>query len=140
MAFVYEVIPSEDLEYVRSLGIKDWSGHGFKHFFEGDTGWSIDRNRQAFLVRLGGGYDDMPYFAAFWYEGCEIRIETPVRLFEDNEGRKIRKITGISIPQECYSKKEEICNLIIEAYLAMSKYYNSSIITEIHCEPKIKER
>ncbi|MBQ7756936.1 MAG: hypothetical protein IJ401_06510 [Oscillospiraceae bacterium] len=140
MAFVCEIIPSEDIEYVRSLGIKDWSGHDLERFFEGISEWSIDRNRQAFLVRLGGGYKDMPYFAAFWYEGCEIRIETPVRLFEDNEGRKIRKITGISIPKELYSQKEEICNLIIEAYLAMSKYYNSSTITEIHCEPKIKER
>ena len=36
MAFVYEVIPSEDLEYVRSLGIKDWSGHGLNHFSEGN--------------------------------------------------------------------------------------------------------
>ena len=121
MAFVFEKIPSEDIEYVRSLGIKDWSGHRLHHFFEGDTGWSIDRNRQAFLIGLGGGYDDMPYFAAFWYEGCEIRIETPITLFKDNDGNELLRITGIHIPQECYSKKEEICNLIIEAYIAMYK-------------------
>ncbi|MBR4305289.1 MAG: hypothetical protein IKT78_00400, partial [Ruminiclostridium sp.] len=62
MAFVCEKISSEDLKYVRSLGIKDCTGHGLKHFLEGLSGWSIDRDRQAFLIALGGGYKDMPYF------------------------------------------------------------------------------
>ena len=89
MAFVCEKIPSEDLEYVRSLGIKNWSGHGFKRFFEGISGWSIDRNRQAFLIGLGGGYDDMPYFWAFLYKGIECRIEQETEIMKTTEEKKL---------------------------------------------------
>jgi len=88
MAFVCEKIPSEDLEYVRSLGIKDWSGHRLHHFFEGISGWSIDRSRQAFLIALGGGYDDMPYFWAFLYKGSECRIEQEMEIIKTTEGKK----------------------------------------------------
>ncbi|MBE6837771.1 MAG: hypothetical protein E7509_07275 [Ruminococcus sp.] len=88
MAFVFEKIPSEDIEYVRSLGIKDWSGYDLERFFEGISGWSIDRSRQAFLIALGGGYDDMPYFWAFLYKGSECRIEQEMEIIKTTEGKK----------------------------------------------------
>ena len=140
MAFVCEKIPSEDLEYVRSLGIKNWSGHGFKRFFEGISGWSIDRSRQAFLIGLGGGYDDMPHFWTFLYKGLECRIEQEMEIMQTTEGKKIMRISRVIIPNDLSTQKDEILEMILEAFEAMIKYDERSLGRKINMDTVIDEK
>ena len=140
MAFVCEKIPSEDIEYVRSLGIKDYTGHRLKHFFEGISGWSIDRSRQAFLTALGGGYKDMPYFWAFLYKGLECHVEQEMEIMQITEEKKIMRISRVIIPYDLSSQKDDILKMILEAFEAMIKYDERSLGRKINMDTVIDEK
>ncbi len=139
MAFVCEKIPSEDIEYVRSLGIKDYTGHRLKQFFEGTSGWSIDRSRQAFLTALGGGYKDMPYFWAFLYKGIECRIEQEMEIIQTSEGKKFIKISRVIIPYELSTQKDDILTMILEAFDAAIKHDEISLGRKINMDTVVDE-
>lgn len=140
MAFVCEKIPSEDLEYVRSLGIKNWSGNHLHEILEGYSGWCIDRNRQAFLIGLGGGYKDMPYFWAFLYKGLECRIEKEKEIIKTTEGKKIMRISRVIIPCDLSAQKDDILKMILEAFEAMIKYDERSLGRKINMDTVIDEK
>ena len=140
MAFVCEKIPSEDLEYVRSLGIKNWSGNHLHEILEGYSGWSIDRSRQAFLIGLGGGYDDMPYFWAFLYKGLECRVEKEKEIMQTTEGKKIIRISRIIIPNDLSTQKDEILEMILEAFDAIIKYTEMSLGRKIDIDNVIDDK
>ena len=48
MAFIREVISSEDAVWFNSLGIKDWTGHGQETAMLGRAFWYIDRKKHDF--------------------------------------------------------------------------------------------
>ena len=140
MAFIFEKIPSEDIEYVGSLGIKDYTGHRLKHFFEGISGWSIDRSRQAFLTALGGGYKDMPYFWAFLYKGIECRVEEETEIMKTTEGKKIMRISRVIIPYELSTQKDDILTMILEAFDAEKKYAEISLGRKVDIDTVVDEK
>ena len=140
MAFVFEKIPSEDLEYVRSLGIKDWSGYDLERFFEGISRWSIDRNRQAFLIGLGGGYDDMPLFKAFLYKGIECRIEQEKEIKQTSEGKRIVRISRVIIPCDLSEQKDEILEMILEDFDVVKKNDEISLGRKVDIETVIDDK
>ena len=140
MAFVCEKIPSEDIEYVQSLGIKNCTGHRLFQFFEGKTGWSIDRNRQAFLINLGGGYKDMPYFWAFLYKGLECRVEKEQDIRQTPEGKRINRISRVIIPHELSTQKDDILKMILEAFAAVKKHDEISIGRKIDIDTVVDEK
>ncbi|MBQ7756935.1 MAG: hypothetical protein IJX42_03105 [Oscillospiraceae bacterium] len=140
MAFVCEKIPSEDLEYVRSLGIKNWSGNHLHEILEGYSGWCIDRNRQAFLIGLGGGYKDMPYFWAFLYKGLECRIEKEKEIKQTIEGKIIVRISRVIIPYDLSTQKDEILEMILEAFAGVKNHDEISLGRKINMDTVIDEK
>ena len=140
MAFTFEIISSEDLKYVRSLGIKDCTGHGLKHFPEGLSGWSIDRNRQAFLIGLGGGYKDMPHFLAFLYKGLECRVEEEQEIKQTPEGKKFNRISRVIIPYELSTHKDDILTMILEAFDAQKNYAEISLGRKVDIDTVVDEK
>ena len=140
MAFIFEKIPSEDIEYVNSLGIKSGVGNRLFQFLEGYSEWSIDRSRQTFLTALGGGYKDMPYFWAFLYKGIECRIEQETEIMKTTEGKKIMRISRVIIPYDLSSQKDDILKMILEAFGAMIKYDERSLGRKINMDTVIDEK
>lgn len=141
MAFIYEIIPEKDIDFFKSLGIRDWSGTSTKHLSPGETRWCIDRERNVFLITLGGGcYDGRPYYHALWWDGSEIRISEDLEIVKNEDGAFVRKLIDIVAPQKAYDKKDEMCKLIVEVFDARNKQINFLSVTEICCEPKLEKK
>ena len=140
MAFIFEKIPSEDIEYVNSLGIKSCVGNRLFQFLEGYSEWSIDRSRQTFLTALGGGYKDMPYFWAFLYKGIECRVEEEQEIKQTPEGKKFNRISRVIIPYELSTQKDDILTMILEAFDAEKKYAGISLGRKVDIDTVVDER
>lgn len=123
MVFVNEAIPEQDKQKVNDIvnyqtisAIDRWV-----HQFTGLNWWTVDRERGAYLINLGGGGspDDMgrmPY--------AVLVIDDQVVLFNvvskgtgDNMAglNKIKEIYNLHIPHALESRREEIKQLIREA-------------------------
>ena len=72
MSFVYEMVGEENKELWKSLGWKNW-GEKPLLFYKRDY-WSRDKQRNIFLVGIGG-YIDMPEYYDMCYKGRMIRME-----------------------------------------------------------------
>ena len=117
MGFVYEVVPEEDREFFKSMGLKDcWGREG--RGLTNRTKWCANRTQNAYLVGIGGGYDEMPYFYDLWWEGNVVRMEITSReIKNDEEGYDITwNIHKISIPKKIWNRKEEIMNMVESAF------------------------
>jgi len=143
MAFVFENIPDKDLEVLKSLKIKDWSGAQLHPFRTGEK-WCVDRERNAFSIALGGGREDMPLYWSFWWNNQETRIEVIRRSGGGNieTGWYIkREIVRIPVPQNLFDKRDELMKMIEEAFSIDAGYHKAgtvkSISVEIKCLPEI---
>jgi len=143
MAFVYEVIPEKDKKYLKSLGIKSWSGAQLHPFSKGEK-WCIDRERNAFSIALGGGREDAPLVWSFWWNNQEFRIELYEKTTGDiKNGYQINwNITRIHFPIENFDKQFELLKLIEESFLIDTGYRNieyvKSISVVIECSSKLE--
>ncbi|MCM1081871.1 MAG: hypothetical protein NC393_01820 [Clostridium sp.] len=72
MAFVYERVGEENRELWESIGWKNWGGESLIFFKQRE--WCIDREKEAYLQRIGG-YIDMPDYYDLSYKGRIIRME-----------------------------------------------------------------
>ena len=92
MAFVYEVVPEKDKEFWVSLGIKNCWGIDLLRFATGSV-WCADRERNAYLIGVGGGMHDVPLMSDLWWNGNVIRIE-----WDDNQNTGNRRLPkGLSV-------------------------------------------
>lgn len=123
MAFVNEAIPEQDKQKVNDIVNYQTIGaiDRWVHQFTGLNWWTVDRERGAYLINLGGGGspDDMgrmPY--------AVLVIDDQVVLFNvtlKGEGnstiglRWYKEIYNLHIPQALESRREEIKQLIREA-------------------------
>ncbi len=144
MAFVFEKVPEKDYEFFKSMGLKNCWGNGSLSLSK-DTKWCADRDRNAYLVRIGGGFNDMPNFHDFWWDGYTIRIEV-VRTSTGNydDGINITwNIMTLPIPNELWEKQTEILKMINEAFSIdlgwCEKEEVRSVNVKIMCEPEIVE-
>ncbi|MBP3339274.1 MAG: hypothetical protein J6L69_07710 [Lachnospiraceae bacterium] len=144
MGFVYEVVPEEDREFFKSMGLKDCWGREGKNLSE-YTEWCADREKNAYLVGIGGGLHEMPYFYDFWWNGNTIRMEI-------SEGGSGNYETGVDIiwiieklpiPQKVWKNRDEIMKMIEEAFSVDSsgckKQFLKSISVRFDCEPEMEE-
>jgi len=144
MGFVYEIVPEEDWEFFRSMKLKDCWGAMYK-ILSKDTKWCADRERNAYLVGIGGGYAGMPHFYDLWWNGNVIRMETTSReIRNDEEGFDIKWIIHkIPIPEKIWSCKDEIKDMIEEAFSVNESWCKGRKIDSIkvvfRCEPEIEE-
>lgn len=115
---------------MNSLNIKDWTGRQIEKFSSGDN-WCIDREKNAFLMYMGGGRADEPYIWTFWWDGHEVRIEVSSGYAKPIDGKPVQEITEIIIPIKAFERKDEILKLIYKAFSS-----NDRLVTKILCEPK----
>ena len=143
MGFVYEVVPEEDREFFKSMGLKNCWGTEEK-ILSKYTDWCADRERNAYLIGIGGGLHEMPYFYDFWWNGHIIRMEI-------SEGGNGNYETGVDIiwiieklpiPKEIWEYKKEVMGMIEEAFSVNSsgckKQFLKSISVRFDCEPEVE--
>ena len=143
MAFVYERVRPEDEELWNSIGWKSWNGRA--ESFSLYNRWCIDRERNACLLAIGG-FIDMPDYYDFCYKGVIVRMEVSVWGKDVSEPGGPRRetlewyIDNICIPESIWEDREEIVELIKEAFSvntsAAPASRISSISVEIENEPK----
>ena len=143
MAFVYERVRPEDEELWNSIGWKSWNGRA--ESFSLYNRWCIDRERNACLLAIGG-FIDMPDYYDFCYKGVIVRMEVSVWGEDVSEPGGPRRetlewyIDNICIPESIWEDREEIVELIKEAFSvntsAAPASRISSISVEIENEPK----
>lgn len=130
MAFVKERIPDEEITRLNTLGVMNWTGIKPYVFMSGDY-WCVDKKEKSFLISLGGGRDDDPIFWLFWWNGLEIRIEERGGSFSiENNGKIVREITGISVPEKAFESKDELISLILDAFSVRD---SDKIVTKVKC-------
>ena len=144
MAFVFEKVPEEDREFFKSMGLKDCWGSRSKYLCK-DTEWCADRERNAYLVGIGGGYQDMPYFYDLWWNGYTIRME----MYEGGSGNYdigvniVWFIHRIPIPEEIWDHRDEIVQMIKDGFSVNEGWCRKekliSIDVKIMCEPEIAD-
>jgi hypothetical protein len=117
MAFVLERLTEDDVSFFNALGIRDWTGKHQKIVIPERSTWCIDREKNIFYMRLGGGCEYEPYISVFWCNGFEIRIEEENTTLD--APKKIYK--ALNLPKKC-SNKNEIMQLILEALEAWRNF------------------
>lgn len=141
MPFVFAKVSDDDREFFESLDLKNcWGNAPFP--LTKDTKWCIDRERNACLVRIGGGYQDMPNFHDFWWNGNTIRLEvisTSTGNYED--GLDITwNIVKLPIPETIWDKQNQILEMLYDAFSVDLGWYDvcevNSVIVNIACTPE----
>ncbi len=143
MAFVYERVRPEDEELWNSIGWKSWNGRA--ESFSLYNRWCIDRERNACLLAIGG-FIDMPDYYDFCYKGVIVRMEISEWaevVSKPGEPRKADfywRVNNMSIPESIWEDREEIVELIKEAFSVNTSAAPTSrarnIFVEVRCEPK----
>lgn len=107
MSFVYEVVTEKDMEFLESMRLKNCWGSGLLLISE-YTKWCADREKDVYLVAIGGGYHgEVPYFYDLWWKGNIIRIEAECGGKGDYETGVdiIWFINRVPIPAKIWDKK-----------------------------------
>ena len=115
MAFVFKELNEEGKKLFNTMGIKNcW---GDSPLFTPRT-WCEDKENNAYLIGIGGGYKDMPYFYDFWWNGNTIRMEISRTSKGDRDVGVdvIWNILKVHIPYEIFDKKQDIVKMIKEAF------------------------
>jgi hypothetical protein len=88
--------------------------------------WAVDRERGFYLVRLGGGFSEIPDIYALVVPGGVIRIEG----HESGSGnplaggvRVVWNVTSVQIPRALASKADELMGVVREALEARGSYF-----------------
>ena len=141
MGFIFEKVPEEDWELYNAMGFKNCFG---KNMLRADkyTWWCADRERNAYLVGIGGGYQDMPYYYDLWWNGRIIRMEISKRFLKNSNGGidVIWYVHSIPISEEIWKFKDDVLEMIHEAFAVnrgwSETYELNDITVKIQCEPK----
>lgn len=117
MSFINEKIPESDRELYDSFNLSS----PFTNKPVESRKWTIDRERNAFLIALGGrGYwdSDIPHYYAFIWKNNVIKIETFSKEHGNaNTGIEVRrKITSIKMPEKLMPEKDVVMELVKEAF------------------------
>ena len=142
MGFVYERVPEEDREFFKSMGLKDCWGREGKCLTK-RTKWCADREKNAYLVGIGGGYNgEMPYFYDLWWNSQIIRMEIE-RGSKGNVETGIEVIwfiNRISVPCDIWEYKDKIVEIIEEAFSINRGWCEETelkyITVKINCTPE----
>lgn len=144
MGFVYEVVPEEDFGFLKEMRLLDCWGMKLL-YIDKDTKWCADREKNAYLLEIGGGYKGFPNFCDLWWNGNVIRMEITRRATrnEEEEMNIVWYIHKIPIPRAIWENKEEILVMIKEAFEVNKSWCKdkkvNSISVKFMCEPEMME-
>ena len=130
MAFVFKELNEEDKKLFHTMGIKNcW---GDSPLFTPRT-WCEDKENNAYLIGIGGGYKDMPYFYDFWWNGNTIRMEISRTSKGDRDVGVdvIWNILKIHIPNELMDKKQDIVKMIKDAFSVNQGWCKSKFLKSV---------
>lgn len=140
MAFVNEEVGEENKELWNSIGWKDWGETPIN--FHKSRERCIDKERNIFMLPIGR-FIDTPFYCDLAYKGIIVRMER-------GSGNKLKDgfdlvwiIGHIYIPKSIWNEKEDILQIIKEAfgvYRAGHKIEKvKSITVEFYYEPECVE-
>ena len=117
MAFVYKEISPEEKHKVAHLK------YPFDHRQDALIRcWTRDKDRDAALVFLGGGGSEVPQYFMFMWQGEEIELvgtENVKYLLKSEGGTQVyRNLLPYEMPSSLQDRKDELQNLIREAFIA----------------------
>lgn len=138
MSFVYEIVPEKDYEFFNSMRLPNPVIKGYISIVKGDC-WCADRERNAYIIELGGGMYDMPYFIDLWWNGCIIEMQA------EEYGKRINgkvvvgwRVVDIPIPINYWSKKDLIVSIIKEGLKELKQNsFEDMLEPQILCECRI---
>jgi hypothetical protein len=134
MAFVNEVLSETDKERFVSYKIKSKLS-GFGKLVPIPSKWTIDKDRDAILIRLEGmgshrTGQEIPLFIALIWKDQLIRFET----FEEAGGNVETgyevwwEVTKVLIPKALESETDTIMQLFREALVTLGAWFNPGIV------------
>lgn len=135
MAFVNEEIQEKDREYFNSFNftnpVTDISVKAVK--------WTIDRKKDAFLIRLGGQgleFSEIPMFYAFVWQNNVITVETFRKGRGDAQSgiELFWRMSRIEIPESLKQEKDMVIKLIKEAFDTYGNGINRRHVKKINFE------
>lgn len=134
MEFVNEIISEEEKRRIDWTQFKWWPSSDPHRPWK----WTIDRDRDAFLVMLvGRGRDgDHPEIYAFYWKGDVIRFEAE----SDGKGMfatgvdMFWKVSNIEIPLHLQKQQEEILIALRAAIDAHGSIYDRENVKSVHVE------
>lgn len=97
--------------------------------------WAVDRERGFYLVRLGGGFSEIPQLYALVVPGGVIRIEG----HESGSGNPLLaggvrlswNVTSVRIPRALASKADQLMGVVREALEARGYHFESGIAQSV---------
>jgi len=133
MAFENEKISEVDRELFNSFNLKSpFTGEALQ-----SRRWVIDREREAYLIALGGQgmyYSEVPMFYAFIWKNNVVKLET----FENSKGDILSgyetkwKINRIEAPKSLLQDHEVLMNLIKEAFISEASPSKKDVLSIVH--------
>jgi hypothetical protein len=131
MPFINEKISVEDKARVDWRLFKIWPNDQF--YFDTPDMWTIDREKNAFFIRLSIGRPDgpPPVYALFW-NGVFIRVVVMGSWETKAKGLGNWEIRAIDIPEELLRHRTEIIELLKGAIEAHGWNYSRELIDEIN--------
>lgn len=135
MAFVYETIPEKDYEFFNSMRLPNPVNKGYISIVKGEC-WCADRERNAYIVCLGGGMYDMPYFIDLWWNGCIVEM------LAEEYGKRVDgkvivgwRVVDIPISSNYWDKKDIIISIIKDGLTLLKPCgFEDSLEPQILCE------
>lgn len=135
MAFVNEYVSEEDVEKYelkklkRSYTHSDWLPPGYRFT------WTIDREREAFFMTVGGGREEAPnrLECTFVVQGTDIGVwidkaDESSRSTKDNPFIMVWDLAELFIPQKLNMAREDVIALLKEG---LTVYGAGGIHTQI---------
>lgn len=133
MAFVNEIISEADQEKLKAFTFKN----PVTNIAITPKKWTINRERDAFLIGLGGQgtyNSEIPMFYALVWKNKVISLATYKKgVGNYRDGAELWwKITGISVPESLKPYKDEIIELIKEAIDAHGSFYKRDHVIRVN--------
>ncbi|MGE4578465.1 MAG: hypothetical protein AB7F21_02915 [Desulfuromonadales bacterium] len=122
MAFVNEKIPEADQESINYGALRDPQG-GRPLVDSTLPRWAVDRERDAFLLRLGGGATredyQVPFYFLFCWQGARMRVDA-YRRIQTSSAPKFKTLTWeiirLHLPETLPASLEETMQMLSEAF------------------------
>ena len=140
MAFVYEQIGEERVEFANSLGFRNWSNYLIR-FCKFDH-WYADKENNMYMKEIGGLGDNFgcpENFTDFYYKGHIVRMDTEIRTKRNADNTKyyVWNVKTMLIPRAIWDDRDTIIAAIKEAMVAENpNLYKAGDF----CEPEMVEK
>lgn len=132
MAFVYETVTEDDLMFISSMHLMNRFGKHLSLSF--GMKWCSDRENNAFLIDIDGGFCFSPTYFVFLLNKRIIRTDATLKGANYDANCNLKwEINKIYLPEDMADEKDNIINLIVSAFrvnrsICAQKYVKSIVV------------